>query len=216
MKRRSRPWLPLVLTSMSMLILGSIALAQPQESIGKVAALEGQAKVRHKESSRSEPLTPESPLYREDIIQTGAASKIKLRFNDGSVLILGANATVEITAFVYSPPQDIQTSMFTIFLGAFRATIEKVLPRAKMEVITPTAVAAIRGTDWMGEVKIESTAIVVLKGKVAISNIRPELRGEVSLTEGMGTTVMINQSPTPPNKWETARVNALLKATALP
>jgi len=158
----------------------------------------------------------QSPLYQEDTIETDVASKIKITFVDGTVLSLGEKGVLEITKFVYSPQRKTQISRLTIAVGLFRAVVEKLLPVAKFEVATTTTVAAIRGTDWMGEVKPDSTAMVVLKGKVAIANFYSDTRGHVTLTEGMGTTVNANQPPTTPNKWGEARINALMKATALP
>ena len=200
-----------------MLVLASIGLTQPPESIGKVAALEGKAYVLHQGHTTSEHLAVGSPLYQEDVIQTEAASKIKLTFVDGTVLNLGENGLLKISKFVYAPEQKIQSSIFTISHGVFRAVMANLLPRSRLEVTTHTAVAAIRGTDWMGEVTRDSSAFVALQGRVdSIYNANPAVHGRVHLNDGWGTTVKVNQSPTRPTKWGEARVNALLKATALP
>jgi hypothetical protein len=82
-------------------------------------------------------------------------------------------------------------------------------------VTTPTAVAALRGTDLMGEVAADSTAIVVLEGTVAVSNVRPEFRGLSTLTPGMGTTVRNDAPPSTPTSWSESRIEALRKATAI-
>jgi len=216
MTRSTHTWTAVVLTSLSMLLCGSLAVAQQPGSIGKVAALEGNATVLHRGNLLDAPLALQSPLYPEDMIHTAAASKIKLSLVDGTVLSLGEKSTLHLTTFVYSPKQKTRTSLFSIPEGLFRAVTAKVLPRSKVEVATTTAVAAIRGTDWMGEVTVESSAMVVLKGKVAVSSIHHGVRGKVTLTERMGTTVKGTEPPTTPNKWGEARVNALMKATELP
>ena len=218
MRRSFDTWMVAVLTSLSMILFGSIALAQQEKTVGKVAALEGTAYVLHKGSTESTFLTSESPVYQEDIIQTEAASKIKLVFLDGTSLNLGEHGTLKITQFVYSPEQKIQTAILTIAAGAFRAVVEKLLPKSKLEVTTHTAVAAIRGTDWMGEVTADSSAFVVLEGRVTcIFNANPAVRGRVHLFRpGLGTTVRADQPPTRPNRWSEERVSALKKATELP
>jgi hypothetical protein len=48
--------------------------------------------------------------------------------------------------------------------GFFRAILKEMTSPSTVEVITPTAVAAIGGTDLMGEVTADSTTIVVLRG----------------------------------------------------
>src|SRR2546427_6612982 len=67
-----------VLTMVSIGLGSSVVLAQQQPSIGQVTALQGQATVQHAGNTQAMPLRVESPAYREDIIQTLAASKIKL------------------------------------------------------------------------------------------------------------------------------------------
>ena len=66
----------MVLAMTSLLLWSVIALAQPQEPIGQVAALQGQATVQHAGGTQAVPLSSRNPVYREDIIQTLEASKI--------------------------------------------------------------------------------------------------------------------------------------------
>jgi hypothetical protein len=162
------------------------------------------------------PLALRSSLSQEDLIRTDATSKIGLTFLDGTVVNLGESTQLEITSFVYSPRGQTQTSLLSLPFGVFRAVVKQVFPRSTFEVTTATAVAAIRGTDWMGEVKANSTAIVVLQGKVAVAHTRRDIPGEVTLTEGMGTAVQVDQPPSAPTQWSQARVNTLLQATSLP
>jgi hypothetical protein len=89
------------------------------------------------------------------------------------------------------------------------------LSPSTVEVITPTAIAAIRGTDLMGEVTADSTAIVVLEGTVGVSNVRPMFRGLSTLTPGMGTTVKADEPPSTPTRWSESRIEGLRKATAV-
>jgi hypothetical protein len=216
MKYFWHPGLSLILTFVSLVLFGPIALAQQPDRVGYVTALQGEATVLHEGSTQLEPLAPLSPLYPLDIIQTQAVSKIKLTFTDGTVLTLGEKSKLRITEFVYAPKQNTHTALFTISLGVFRAIVQKILPQSRFEVATTTAVAALRGTEWLGEVKPDSTAIAVLAGKVSVSHINPDIPGEVVLTEGMGTDVDKLQSPTAPKKWGKARIDALWKATKLP
>ena len=67
----------------------------------------------------------------------------------------------------------------------------------------------------MGEVKPDSTAIVVLEGTVVISNARSAFRGLATLVEGTGSTVADDQPPSAPTKWSESRIEALRRATAL-
>ena len=79
----------MVLSMASLLLWSVIALAQQPEPIGQIAALQGQATVQHAGSTQAVPLGSQNPVYREDIIQTLEASKIKLILLDGTELTLG-------------------------------------------------------------------------------------------------------------------------------
>jgi hypothetical protein len=81
--------------------------------------------------------------------------------------------------------------------------------------MTPTAAAAIRGTDLMGKDTADTTAIVVLEGEVAVSNFRPMIRGLSTLTSGMGTTVRADEAPSTPTGWSESRTEGLRRATAI-
>jgi hypothetical protein len=213
-KRWSWPWLLMVVVVASVLATGPSAAAQQRESIGTVTALEGKATVRHYGGQTPQPLRVQSPVHGQDAIQTEAASKLQVTFNDGTVVYLGEKSTLEITRFVYSP-QQTQRSLLTVSLGVFRAIVKKLLPSATFEVTTPTAIAAIRGTEFMGEVRPDATSFVVLEGTVTLYNVRTVFRGIVTLTEGMGSTVRDDQPPSPPTKWGEARIEALRRATTI-
>jgi hypothetical protein len=215
MKRWLWLWLLIVVVVLPVLSAGLSAEAQQGESIGRVTMLEGRATVRRDGSSTPQPLRVQSPVYQQDAIRTGAASKLQVTFVDDTVVNLGEKSTLEITRFVYSPQQQTQTSLLTIPAGVFRAIAKKLLPQSAFEVTTPTAIAAIRGTDFMGEVTPETSSFVVLEGSVALFSIRTILHGIVALTEGLGSTISRDQLPSTPNKWGEARIEALRRATTI-
>ena len=197
------------------LLRASTAWPQPKASIGKVTALEGKATVLRQGRFVPEPLANQEAIFQEDIIRTDVASKVRITLIDATVISLGEQSRLELNEFVYSWQQQIRTGRLAIPVGIFRAIVKKLIPQSAFEVTTPTAVAAIRGTDFMGEVKPDSTAMVVLEGTVVISNVRATFRGIAALLEGTGTTVTRDQPPTAPTRWSASRIEALQRATAL-
>lgn len=198
-------------------VLGAVnAVAQQQDSVGQVVALEGKATVRHKGDAQSKLLRLQSPVYPEDFIQTRTASRLKLVLVDGTVLTLGEQGGMKISAFVYSPQSKTRKSLLQVIEGTFRAVVKKLLPQSTFEVHTPNAVAAVRGTDWLGQVGRDATGIIVLQGAVVVTHRRPEIQGEVFLTASMGTDVIGNEPPSLPKQWGKGRVQAMVEATKLP
>jgi len=213
-RRCKYTWWLKILTVASTLLWGMAVLAQ--ESIGEVTALQGQATVQRTGSAQAMPLRVQSPVRRGDTIQTLEASKIKLLLIDGTGLTLGERGTMTLSQLVYAPQRQTHQGVVSIARGIFRAVTRKVLPQTTFEVHTDTAVAAVRGTQWLGEVTPDATAIVVLEGEVAVVHADASVRGEVVLTPGMGTDVQGKSPPTAPRQWAERRVSALLQATALP
>jgi hypothetical protein len=205
-----------VLAYLGIVLLTSVGLAQPSDSVGRVVALAGQATVQHKGQAQTEPLMMQSLLHRDDFIRTQASSKVRIALVDGTTLALGEQSTLYIGDVVQSSEQRSRTTWLTMVEGIFRLVVDKVLPGSTFEVHTTNAVAAVRGTDWLGQVTGETTAIVVLQGEVAVKQARLEVRETVLLSAGMGTDVIGPQAPTPAKQWGAARVQALVQATTLP
>jgi hypothetical protein len=200
---------------LGMLLMASTAWPQSQASIGRVSALEGQATVLRQGRFAPESLALQKPVFQEDIIETDVASKLRLTLTDALVISLGEQSRLELKQFLYDARRQTRTGRLTILRGVFRAVVKHLLPESTVEVITSTAVAAIRGTDLMGEVTADSSAIVVLEGAVMIANARPGVRGSVTLTEGTGSTVTADQPPSGPTRWSESRIEALRQATAV-
>jgi hypothetical protein len=216
-------WQFLVMVVLGLLGLASSAAAQVEQSrsIGQVTALECRVTVLHQGRFAADILTLRAPVFREDIIETERSSKVKITLSDATVISLGEQSRLDLGQFPHDPRLGRRSGRLAIARGLFRAIVKELTSFSNIELVTPTAVAAIRGTDLMGEVSADSTAIVVLDGSVLISNARPLLGGlappaATVLTAGMGTTVKGEEPPTVPIKWSESRVEALRKATALP
>jgi hypothetical protein len=205
-----------ILVLLALLLCSTAALAQRPASIGQVVALQGQATVQRPGGTQLESLNLQSPVYPEDTLRTAVASKLKLVLVDGTELTLGEQGSLTLSRFVYTAQAKNNHVLLGIAQGAFRAVVKKLLPQATFEVHTTTTVAAVRGTELLGEVTAEATAMLVLQGEVAVINADATVSGEVVLTPGMGTDIKAHRPPTPAKQWGAARVQALQQATALP
>ncbi len=76
------------------------------------------------------------------------------------------------------------------------------------QILTPLAVAAVRGTKWAMEVSPARTSTLVLAGAVAVTNRR--LNQYVILREGEGVDVTPSDTTIVQKRWGDARVRALL------
>jgi ferric-dicitrate binding protein FerR (iron transport regulator) len=78
----------------------------------------------------------------------------------------------------------------------------------RFEVLTPQAVAAVRGTQWAVDVGSGTTAVFVISGRVLVR--RSNLRSGVTLAPGQGVDVDQGMGPLTVRRWPAARASALL------
>lgn len=76
------------------------------------------------------------------------------------------------------------------------------------EVVTPQAIAAVRGTRWAVDVGDGKTSVLVLRGRVAVRRV--SAGGSVLLSKGQGVDVDGGSTPLVVKRWPPARVAALL------
>jgi hypothetical protein len=80
--------------------------------------------------------------------------------------------------------------------------------RRNFQILTPHAIAAVRGTKWAVEVSPARTSTLVISGTVAVS--RPQARQTVFLKPGEGADVSSEGGPIVVKRWAEKRVQALL------
>jgi hypothetical protein len=92
--------------------------------------------------------------------------------------------------------------------GALLIEYHPASPREKFQILTPLAIAAVRGTKWAMDVAPARTSTLVLAGAVAVTNRR--LNQYVVLTEGQGVDITPADTSIVQKQWGEARVRALL------
>jgi hypothetical protein len=192
------------------------ASAQVAEAIGSVSALVGQAEVTSQGQSAARPLALGAEVFEGDRIRTADDAKLRLSMQDGSVLTLGAATDLNLDRFHYAPEEAGRNVLLQVPRGIIRVLVNLLVAHSTFEVQTNTAVASVRGTDWIAEAQPDATAIVALDGRVGVRNVRPEIAGEVVLFPGDGTTVRVGEPPPAPTQWGAARKNSFIERTALP
>jgi hypothetical protein len=92
--------------------------------------------------------------------------------------------------------------------GALLIEYHPASPNEKFQILTPLAIAAVRGTKWAMDVTKAQTSTLVLSGAVAVTNRR--LNEFVVLTEGQGVDITATDTSMVQKTWGEARVRALL------
>jgi ferric-dicitrate binding protein FerR (iron transport regulator) len=92
--------------------------------------------------------------------------------------------------------------------GALLIEFHPAGPQDKFQILTPLAIAAVRGTRWAMEVTPQRTSALVLEGTVAVTN--RHLNQYVLLTEMQGVDITPGDTSMTQKQWGQARVRALL------
>ena len=86
------------------------------------------------------------------------------------------------------------------------------VPRGRIgsgfQVVTPQAIAAVRGTRWAVDVKDGATAVFVVRGRVSVR--RPQSAASVVLDPGEGVNVGVGAAPLAVHRWSAQTAAALL------
>ena len=158
------------------------ASAQAAPAVCEVAALSGEAK------SGPKALKVGDRLEAGTEVATAAKGRMRLRCVDGSSVVLGDATTLKIAEF--KPPADGQPRAATLVL-TLGVIGQKVAPGgagSSWEVRTPSAVTAVRGTEFVVEVSGEqATAVLVQTGEVAVES--------TARTRGIGPRKPIKLNP---------------------
>ena len=169
-----------------------------RSQVGDVTRIQKTAIATFETSTR--PLSTESPVLFEDLLQTGSGARLAVKLADGSEVTLGENCSLLVDAFVYSPENSQGELALDVIQGAFLFVGGKVedVPNADVSINTPVGTLGIRGTTVWGGLIDDGFGVLTLEGEVIVSNTA----GEVRLGPGEGTMISApGQAPTAPKVW---------------
>ncbi len=144
----------------------------------------------------------------------GGACALVANEHDPSVKILrcGDNLTIHAAPGaryrpIYKAGQPLPAAI-RLDDGALLIEFQPSPQQQDFQILTPLAVAAVRGTKWAVEVSAARTSTLVLAGAVAVTNRR--LNQYVILREGEGVDITPSDMSMVQKRWGEARVRALL------
>lgn len=88
-------------------------------------------------------------INQGDRIKTGKGGRIELELQDGSRLAIGNNTEMEITRFLLDKDKNKRGATIFLVQGKLRAIVAKFTGKTDMKIKTPTAVAGVKGTDFI-------------------------------------------------------------------
>lgn len=203
-------WLPVVL----MLAIGVAWQPARAEVAGAVVALRVWAYGTPPDTARRD-LYLKDEVYARELLETVAQGALHVRLQDDSMLRLGSATSVIVDEFVYAPDADTSTLLASMSKGVCRFISGKAA-KHRVEVSTPAATIAARGTDFSVRLKPDgSTTVWVQDGQVEVTprdGSAPALvnAGEIVLAPMAGGGIRLDAPREPPDSGITDTTRVLI------
>ncbi len=163
--------------------------AQIEEFSGEVSA--------HDAKGKPLPINKDMRYPKGVQFQTGNDAMLKLRFEDGSTLLLNANSSAQLQNEIYYPSTGSAKTEIKLDKGnAGSSVIPNILMPNRYQIRTPSAVTTVRGTEFrVNTESVSATMTEVLRGKVSVSG---KSKAQVDVPAGFGTLASGSGKPTTP------------------
>ena len=132
-----------------LLVVGAVVSARADESfVGSVKTVQGAVSVQR--TSGSLPVTEGMRLLRQDILHTGADSRMAFMLQDGTRISLGSNSEMKLDEFRYEPAKNKYALGIDMTKGVFAYISGKIASFSpeSVKVRTPVGIIGVRGTQF--------------------------------------------------------------------
>ncbi len=172
--------------------------------VGTIAAVDGTAQVGRDGAWKD--ASTGMPVQRGDELRTGRPGHLRVVFQDDSVLTLAEDSRVLVDEQVFDPERGRIRSLMQLVRGRVDALVSEYYHGAGTvyEMRTKTAVAGVRGTDFIMRYDPigDLTEVVGVSGRVQVQSLLARGGPAVFVTAGEMSSVVEGRAPTPPQRLE--------------
>ena len=171
-----------------------LSLVKQLPAPAEIVMVSGQAGILKADKS-VQPVAAGQQLRAGTELITGENSKLNIKFADGSIVSMQPKSTMKLdTLSMYSGGGMVDTKL-RLQQGKVETEANPArLQSNQMQIITPTAVAAVRGTKFRVSADVVSIKQETLEGKVALMAAGQE----VAVDKGFGSLSEGGNAPLPP------------------
>jgi ferric-dicitrate binding protein FerR (iron transport regulator) len=172
--------------------------APPAPLLWQIVEVTGTVQIKADAGATWSNAHPNQTLTAGASVRTGADGKATLKAGDAAGVNVQPGATIEVGALSQSG-DTVKMDSKTISGKALFLVNKLKTQDSSFKVETPTAIVGVRGTAFSVSVAEdgESSRVACFTGEVSVKGRGPE-PGEVLVKEKMGTSVVKNKPPAPP------------------
>lgn len=179
------------------------------QKVGNVIKLTGRALFKPINTTQSAPLRPGLKIYEGDEVTTEGDGKIRILFDDESVVCVAENTRLIISEYRTDVKRKLRSGWLTVQIGKANFFINELFKGFKgpsFRVQTATAIMGVRGTVFIVWAKTRSmTSVVCLENNIEITNVdQPDKT--VVLGPNMVSDVTVSQPPSVPKAADPAQL----------
>ena len=179
------------------------AFANPQVH-GIMRVVKGDVQVKSGKNDAISRARIGGKVFPKDTIITGKDSRVKIVMIDNNEINISPDSQIQIENYEYKSDGEKKNVMLNVIYGKVRNKVEQKYDgeASTFQVKTPSAVAGVRGTDFLTGFSraTRKTEVVTFEGKVMFGMVGPRgnMVNPVPVSAGMMTSQAAGQPPTPP------------------
>lgn len=175
-----------------------------QDVSGVMMVVKGEITVTSSKDKKTENAKVGRKVFPGDTITAGKDARAKIVMSDKNILNISPESKVTIEKYTNDPKSDSRNVELKVEYGKVRASVEQKYDgeKSKFNIKTPTAVAGVRGTDFITGFnrQTKTTSIVTFSGTVAVGTPGPQgqIMNPVFVQPGQATEVGAGKAPEAP------------------
>ncbi len=124
-----------------------------------------------------EQIKKNQPVYTKDTFRTGRKSRLKILFEDKSLMALGPKSKMSVESYLYKPEDKLRQGVINMAHGLSMYIVNKSQKNkeSSFRIVSPTGNLAARGTQGYISTSPEKTLIANQAGEVFVRNIDPNV-----------------------------------------
>ena len=142
------------------------------EAVGTFTKIEGSVDILRPGAVAAAPVQTGDPVGMGDAVRTKRNGKAEIQFRDESVIQLAPETRITIDQYSFRPDNTREKGFLSLLRGKIRAVVSKIRASivsvsgtdSNFNIKTPTAVAGVKGTDFLVYYDRGVTGVIFLEG----------------------------------------------------
>jgi hypothetical protein len=188
--------------SVALFSLCMMSVANAQNVHGILRVVKGDVQIKSAKTGQKARARIGEKVFPKDVIVTGKDARAKIVMVDNNEINVSPESQIEIQHYEYNPAEGKKDVLLNVIYGKVRSKVEQKYDgkTSKFQIKTPSAVAGVRGTDFITGYNPanRSSQVITFEGRVEFGLPGPggTIQNPVSVTPGQQAS---NSAGTPPS-----------------